>query len=291
MADQSITRLYTSRTKTVRAIYENARDQILLQIAGMPPNPSRVILTRKLADIENIMAIATDEAALWANANIPDSYKASVVRTRQDFSSAGFLEADQVAANFGGVHSATAEILTNRLIAHYEEIDGVVLSSTRRRFRQANLEAITQKALGAGQADQSLRDALLTQFEGEGLTAFVDSAGRTWKMESYAEMVSRTTTREAVTTAAVTETLERGFDLVEVIGESVYDDSPCLKFEGEYLSLTGKTDGYTTLDQAMSEGLFHPNCIHDTLPVISDESELSEPPTPDEIRKAIPVMR
>lgn len=305
MAEISITELMTGRTDLVRKLYEDSRDQILLQIAAMPPNPSRLILERKLRDIENIMALATDQASIWATGNIPDAYKSSVVRTRVQMVESGVpvatlgisdssIDFDEEIAKrigFGGVHSATAEVLTNRLIAHYEEIDNVVLTTTRRQFRRANLEAITQKALGSGVADESLRDALLRQYTENSLTGFVDSAGRTWKMESYAEMVSRTTTREAVTTAAAVETLERGFDLVAVIGESVFDGSPCIPFEGQELSLTGKTEGKTTLEDAMAEGLFHPNCIHDTIPVISSQSRLDEPPTPEEVRKAIPVMR
>jgi hypothetical protein len=51
-------------------------------------------------------------------------------------------------------------------------------------------------------------------------------------------------------------------DLVQVNGHSSFPNSPCLPFEDAILSLTGKTKGYTTLDEAKAQGLFHPNCIH-----------------------------
>ena len=36
----------------------------------------------------------------------------------------------------------------------------------------------------------------------------------------------------------------------------------CKPFDGNVLSLTGATEGYTTPDEAEAEGLFHPNCRH-----------------------------
>ena len=46
------------------------------------------------------------------------------------------------------------------------------------------------------------------------------------------------------------------------MGESVYPDSPCIPYQGKVLSLTGRTKGYTTVKEAETNGLFHPNCIH-----------------------------
>lgn len=51
-------------------------------------------------------------------------------------------------------------------------------------------------------------------------------------------------------------------DLVEVTGTPLCECDVCAKYYGQILSLTGATKGYTTVDEAREEGLFHPNCRH-----------------------------
>jgi len=80
----------------------------------------------------------------------------------------------------------------------------------------------------------------------------------------YAKMVARTTTANVFREGAkqrILETFDEG-DLVEIIGISTFAKSPCIPYQGKILSLEGKTKGYTTVREAMSNGLFHPNCIH-----------------------------
>lgn len=85
------------------------------------------------------------------------------------------------------------------------------------------------------------------------------------KAEDYAKMVSRTTTAKTFREGAkdrILDTFADYGDLVEVLGISVYPNSPCIPYEGKVLSLEGKTEGYTTVAEAEAEGLFHVNCIH-----------------------------
>ena len=85
------------------------------------------------------------------------------------------------------------------------------------------------------------------------------------KASTYAEMLARTLTantyREGVQDSILKQSGEFG-DLVEILGRSKVDCSECRQYEGQILSLTGKTKGYTTIDEAKANGLFHPNCIH-----------------------------
>lgn len=91
---------------------------------------------------------------------------------------------------------------------------------------------------------------------------FIDRAGRKWKADSYFGMLNRTLHGNVARETYMDTCAEAGYDLVRVMGRSTYPDSPCIPFEGEILSLTGKTKGYTTLAEAEADGLFHPNCIH-----------------------------
>ena len=85
------------------------------------------------------------------------------------------------------------------------------------------------------------------------------------KAGTYAEMLARTVTAKTYRDAAksgIMETFGEFGDLVEILGRSKVDCSECKPFEGQILSLEGKTKGYTTIKEAQEQGLFHPNCIH-----------------------------
>jgi len=82
-----------------------------------------------------------------------------------------------------------------------------------------------------------------------------------WNMRTYTEMVARTTTMEAHLQGTANRLVEQGHDLVKV--STHRGACPlCEPWQGEILSITGKTKGYPTLEEAKAAGLFHPNCRH-----------------------------
>lgn len=88
--------------------------------------------------------------------------------------------------------------------------------------------------------------------------------GRNYQANKYAEMVVRTTAREAHSEAVKQRLLENNMDLVEV-SQHTDTDGPdiCNVYEGKVFSLTGQTDGYPILPISPP---FHPNCVHVLLP-------------------------
>ena len=55
--------------------------------------------------------------------------------------------------------------------------------------------------------------------------------------------------------------VEQGHDLVKVSTHRGACEK-CVPWQGKVLSITGKTSGYPTLEEAKAAGLFHPNCRH-----------------------------
>ncbi|WP_039879622.1 phage minor capsid protein [Jonquetella anthropi] len=88
-----------------------------------------------------------------------------------------------------------------------------------------------------------------------------DSAGLSWNMGSYAEMLSRTTLMQVHNAATWNEFAEHGEDLIQISYHTPTCEM-CAPWNGKVLSLTGKTPGYPTLTEAEDAGLFHPNCRH-----------------------------
>ncbi len=85
--------------------------------------------------------------------------------------------------------------------------------------------------------------------KGESIVGFVDSAKRTWSMSAYVDMLTRTATMKMYNEAKKNEFVAHREDLVIVSSHGGGCDL-CKPFDGKILSLTGATEGYTTLDEA-----------------------------------------
>lgn len=98
--------------------------------------------------------------------------------------------------------------------------------------------------------------------------AYKNKDGKTVRnvtVETYSEMLARTISansyREEVKDIVLDQFKGVG-DLVEVVGDPECRCDVCAKYLGAILSLTGKSKGFVTVDEAKEEGLFHPNCRH-----------------------------
>jgi Phage minor capsid protein 2 len=148
---------------------------------------------------------------------------------------------------------AIARALANPLARAIDQVG----RSADDALRRAGLEAAGHAVI-TGAARHETAAVLLADLRHQGVTAFVDRAGRRWRLETYAAMVARTTTREAVTAGFMADYQARGGDLVTVSDHDTHTPL-CKLFEGKTYSLTGATDGYERIPMLPP---FHPNCRH-----------------------------
>ena len=115
----------------------------------------------------------------------------------------------------------------------------------------------------------------LDRFADQGVTGFVDRAGRRWEMQSYAEMATRTASGRAMVEGRLAGYTEQGRTLV-IVSDAPAECSACRPFEGKLLSIGGAEVGerhggievVDTVSGARARGLFHANCRHDLRPYI-----------------------
>lgn len=168
-----------------------------------------------------------------------------------------------VKTGFNTVHrAAIANLVSDTSKSFGDSIQGVGRSANILLSKQLKAE-ITQRIAASqikGSAVKDAANAIKQTLEDRGLSAIVDKSGRTWQLDTYAEMLYRTKTVETRNTGLANRMLENGYDLVQVSAHGAVD--ACGAWEGKVLSLTGATPGYDTVDQATADGLFHPNCRH-----------------------------
>jgi hypothetical protein len=113
----------------------------------------------------------------------------------------------------------------------------------------------------------------------QGVTGFVDKAGRNWRLSSYVEMATRTTIAHAVVQAHSDQLDDLGVPL-RIVSNAPQECVKCRPWEGKILTAHGgkrqilrripsmvsdepmvvRVAG--SVDQAIAAGLLHPNCRH-----------------------------
>lgn len=174
--------------------------------------------------------------------------------------------------------------LTMNLMGEIVEAEAVVVSTLKNAligrtennvFRRVGLTLVSQmEATGQGTA-ASVNEFVNTLLR-EGVTAFVDKAGRNWSLHTYADMVCRTTSRQAEVLAVLTA--DDSQDLYKISSHGT-TCKICAPLEGRVYSKSGKDPNYPPLaaafgkidpngpdDLTNSYLNIHPNCLHVLLP-------------------------
>lgn len=137
-------------------------------------------------------------------------------------------------------------------------------------YRRVGLEQVAaQQAAGRG-INKSV-PAFVDALRREGVTAFVDKAGRHWSLHTYCTMASRTTSRQAEVLAVLTADPEQ--DLYKISSHNT-TCALCAPFEGRVYSRSGKdpdfpplADAFGKVDPKGADDLtntylnIHPNCL------------------------------
>lgn len=152
-------------------------------------------------------------------------------------------------------------------------------------YRRVGLEQVAlQQATGAD-TYKMLRGFVET-LRREGVTAFVDKAGRKWSLHTYCSMVSRTTSRQAETMALLTSDLEQDLYQITKNGTTC---GICAAYEGRVYSRSGLNPNYPKLSDAFGKQdptgadtlantwlNLHPNCLHSLVPFNENGYEQGE---------------
>lgn len=142
-------------------------------------------------------------------------------------------------------------------------------------YRRIGLEQVANiQAVGKG-INQAVPQFVET-LRREGVTAFVDKAGRNWSLHTYCTMAARTTSRQAEVLAVLTADETHDLYMVSKRGTTC---KICAPYEGRVYSKSGNNpdfpslaDAFGKIDPAGKNDLtntylnIHPNCLHVLIP-------------------------
>jgi len=201
-------------------------------------------LQRAEREVERIVADAYEKGSQAAIVDLRRVARAETLRTAF------------TAANQRAIQALVQTAIGNLRATHLR-----ILRQAEDVYRQVIAETAAPQVLTGALTRREAAQLALNRFADLGITGFVDRAGRTWTIESYAEMATRTAAGQAAIQGHIDRLIENDMDLV-IVSDAPEECPLCAPWEGRVLSLTGRTPGYPTVDQARAAGLFHPNCRH-----------------------------
>lgn len=263
-------------------IYRNAINEVIavlesLSTRGQEKDISRAQMTAVLAQLAALLGQVDKEAEAWVKERIREAFIDGQVESLLSIGEAKTLgEARAMVAGAAmsslvtqSIDAMTADTFEDLLYANnkmkretIKMVRSVVAEQMKMKAAQGQGRNSTRKAVVAALTKKDLRD----RFDVEGNVAIIDRKGRKWKLDTYAEMVTRTKMLQAHTEGTRVEALERGVDLAIVSSHNAKD--ACRKFEGQIISMNGLTEGFPTYDELRRSNLiFHPNCRHKVTPI------------------------
>lgn len=174
-----------------------------------------------------------------------------------------------VTYNFQKIHRQSMEALideTDNFLA--QALQGVTKTG-KLIVSQATLKKIFETVARGqitGASIREMRKEIEARLKKDGLTAVISKNGNKLDLRNYAETLARTEMTKAYNTGHINRMMESGQDLVQV-SDHHRECQLCRPWENRILSITGKTKGYPTVDEAEKAGLLHPNCRHSMTPI------------------------
>lgn len=196
----------------------------------------------------------------------------------------GYQNALQISGDLTAEQHAVIDTLVANLMGEITDASMMVMATLQSAligriepdvYRRVGLERVAYNQVrGAG--TYKMLPGFVEALRREGVTAFIDKAGRHWSLHTYCAMVSRTTSRQAEVLAVLTADPEQDLYRISVNGTTC---KICAPYEGRVYSKSGTNPDYPKLADAFGkidpdgpDSLtntwlnLHPNCLHSIYP-------------------------
>lgn len=250
-------------------VYTLARQNLIKSITTKKAKGNLVTYQQELlkqVDVE--IKKLNQYLADWVNGNIPEQYMLGANGVNEYLRNIG---AETISVSqFAQLHKRAIATLVVNTQDSLITANNYVGRQMKDAIRQATLEAIQQKLI-TGQTVKDAKNDIVNRLITTNADGVKMSNGRVMNLQSYAEMVARTTTREATNRGILNQMTESGRDLVKMSSHKS-SCKICAPLEGRVYSISGKSSKYPPLKKAYRGPYanIHPNCRHVLVPYIPE---------------------
>ena len=224
---------------------------------------------------------------------VPEARKALEVPETAAKHAAGYMNA----AALTGEQMNLVQMLTQQLMGEITDAAMTAMATIQSAilgrvepdvYRRVGLEQVAAMQ-ATGKGVNAAVPGFVEALRREGITAFVDRAGRRWSLHTYCSMATRTTSRQAEIAAVLSADPEQDLYKISSHGTTC---AICAPYEGRVYSRSGTdpdfpalADAFGKIDPSGPDNLantylnIHPSCLHVLLPWTTAGR------TPEEIQK------
>lgn len=251
------------QVQTIASIYARAYNELVREIndrAGTLWQQKRA--KELLVRVDDVIRSLDAQTRRFIDEKIPLVYRTFGAQMKADIARAGSPVV--MGKQFSQIHQDAIKAVAEEGYLRFAESLQTVRRTTMGIITQERKLAIRETiAVGEVKGDTAIDIAkqIKSQVRADGITSLVDRAGHRWTLDRYSEMLGRqilaNSSREAVHNVA----MENDFDIVRFTRHGT-THAACARWEGERVSLTGKTPGFPTMDEAIADGMLHVGCLH-----------------------------
>ena len=235
----------------------------------------------KIKGLEQIVGEYNLDLQAWADVSIPGMYKEGMDNAVQQAIKDNIEYTFQ--NKFATFHRQVIELIVQNGYQYSQKIaDGLKQSGVSAITAEQAEKVAIQVARGEISGDDldTISKNVARELKTTAGSAITYKNGKNVSVDGYARTLARSILTEAQVTAIRNTHSEEGYDLVQV-SDHFGECDICRPWENEVLSLTGRTKGYTTLDNAKGAGLFHSNCRHSISPYFEGLAAVSKVYNPE----------
>lgn len=250
-------------------IYTDSRQRLLKEIE------KRILWGRStyaqeqlLKEIDRELKRLNLESYAWADEAIHDAYMKAARTTY--LAAYSFDKGIKAFPAFGGLHKKAIDILAHNTQDYLAITNNLIARQAKDQVREIGVELISRK-FGEGLTVQQTKKALMERFQQENFYAVPWRNGKgAMRVDSYSELVARTTTREATMTATYNQAEALGHHLYKMTAHST-TCKVCASRQGRvYRSVDYPAGDVRNAFPRIEEGFprwpkyktVHPNCGH-----------------------------
>jgi len=251
-----------AQVKKLIGYYKGASKKIISELSSATDfgRLSRIATLRK---IDKILRKLDKQTQQWLEKELTKYYKENASIATKLADEVGL----EVLDRFTTIDNEAIKSIVDGSLQYYREASSGVKREAMRMLDVAAREQI-KTIIAEGKISGDDRAAItgrIAEKLKENFTTLIDKSGRRWDIETYAELLTRTSAVRAANEGIQNRLLQSGYDLVQV-SQHMGACELCTPWEGKILSINGKHPNYPSVAEAEMAGLFHPNCRHRLLP-------------------------
>jgi hypothetical protein len=269
-------------------VFLEARLRLFDKIVNAQGVGTKVYANTILQALEREIALLQATTGEFINTEIPAAYRQGLRDTYAYFTRNNLMMRQPElwsVLHQDAIYNLAREMqynIGNALIGVGRQVQRYVDVARADALRQIGLDQTAIK-LASGGTIADMRNAMIRQMQEQGFMTVQYGEGsraRQVPIDTYAQMVARTTSKEAGNTARENQLIENGYDLM-MMTKHFPTCSKCAPLQGRVYSISGQDKRFPPIGVAYPNGykIVHPNCRHVMTPWIEDfatEVEIAE---------------